>query len=78
MDIFGAIILLTTGWGRQSLDRTNAWILLCLKPPALSDTETNEFPFFLSHFELGIFPFATEGIMAIRREEAEKLILNDR
>ena len=78
MDIFGAVILLTTGWGRQSLDRTNAWILLCLKPPALSDTKTSEFPFCLSHFELGILSFATEGIMAIRREEAEKLIPNGR
>lgn len=58
--------------GRPSLDRTNAWILLFLKPPASSGTETKEFLFCLSHFELGVLSFATEKIMTNRREVAKK------
>lgn len=30
-DVSGAVTLLTTGLGSQSLDRTSAWIRLCLK-----------------------------------------------
>lgn len=63
MDIFGAVTLLTTGRGRQSLDRTRAWIQLCLKPWPFAH-RSSEIPVGLRQF---ILPFATEGVIIKER-----------